>query len=305
MNTTECGSSARPVHVVVLALLLLTSALFVALSSSRQTAGNPSTRVEPVAVSRVKIRIGTYNLNHDNHLTTFLTATHKMLPYVDVVAFQEVTGGTRQSHVEESIQKLKGWGVAGGVEYGDFVAYRSSRFQWLPSTTAVLAEGRPIEAPATGVIHFQHDVYGGVTRLRDRSTGRIVTIVSSHPMAGAAPGGRPRPHRPRLVAMYREIVTNLARLAPIQAHFGRVYLVGDYNIDYFVDARHRVSGFPYRQFTRIGYLSMWAGHRPVTGTRGHTVIDGVWARHRPIRRQVLASFRYSDHKPVVATYWLP
>ncbi len=94
-------------------------------------------------------------------------------------------------------------------------------------------------------------------------------------------------------------------LAPIQAHFGRVYLVGDYNIDYFADARHHVSGFPYRQFTHIGYHSMWAGHRPNGGTYGHAVIDGVWARQRPIRRQVLANFRYSDHNPVVATYWLP
>ena len=105
--------------------------------------------------------------------------------------------------------------------------------------------------------------------------------------------------------MYREIITNLARVAPIQAHFGRVYLVGDYNIDYFADARHHVAGFPYRQFTHIGYHSMWAGHRPNTGTYGHAVIDGVWARQRPIRRQALANFRYSDHNPVVATTGCP
>jgi endonuclease/exonuclease/phosphatase (EEP) superfamily protein YafD len=154
-------------------------------------------------------------------------------------------------------------------------------------------------------VNFKHSILAGISRLQEKTTGRVLNLVTAHPMAGAAPRGRPHAHRPRLVAMYREIVTNLARIAPVQAHFGRVYLAGDFNIDYPADARHRVAGFPYRQFTRIGYHSMWAGQRPRTGTIGHAFLDGVWARQRPIRRQILTNFRYSDHKPVIATYWFP
>jgi hypothetical protein len=122
-------------------------------------------------------------------------------------------------------------------------------------------------------------------RLRDRLTGRTVSVVNYHLVPGVQARGEYRVDRPRLVARHRTEVRRLTRLVAEQLALGDVvHALGDSNFDGL-----RLSGL----------TSAWSGreHEPV-GTLGpHRKIDDVFGPGRAL--SVVLVTTPSDHLGVV------
>lgn len=122
--------------------------------------------------------------------------------------------------------------------------------------------------------------------LRDRETGRTVSLLSFHLTPGVQRRGGYRTDRPRLAARHRQEVTALRRLVGEQLALGHVvHAVGDSNFD----------GLSLPPLT-----SAWLGREDGPGTLGSArKIDDV---HGPGRAMSVVLLETpSDHKAVVVT----
>ncbi|QWZ09112.1 hypothetical protein KRR39_04690 [Nocardioides panacis] len=122
--------------------------------------------------------------------------------------------------------------------------------------------------------------------LRDRETGRTVSLLSFHLTPGVQRRGSYRADRPRLAARHRQEVIALRRLVAGQLALGHVvHAVGDSNFD----------GLALPPLT-----SAWLGREDGPGTLGSArKIDDV---HGPGRAaSVVLLETPSDHKAVVVT----
>lgn len=104
---------------------------------------------------------------------------------------------------------------------------------------------------------------------------------------------------------FTQIQTTADTIRQFSAH-APVFLAGDFNVNWFPDAKVRDHRFPYSQFKKTGTRSNWdlIDHHPGYGTHGDRYIDQIWVTHpqthqiRYVDQWILTGY-YSDHRPVM------
>jgi hypothetical protein len=251
----------------------------------------------------VPIRIGTYNIVNSASPDEAETAMRRLLPHVDVAGLQEYEPNERLPSLDRLGQV--GWGYW-KTRYSDPVIYDRLQFQFLSARAATVAAGRMVEDKASSTrLKYRNDTVAAVVRLLHRPTGERLVFINVHPTPGATPKGRPNKLMPKRLAMFKEEIRRTAALAADEQAHGRVFFLGDWNINYRADVQVRHKAFAFRQFKLVGYKSVWAAGMPEIGTQNRALIDGVWATTLPTSAQILTDFPESDHRPAVVTYPLP
>jgi endonuclease/exonuclease/phosphatase family metal-dependent hydrolase len=259
---------------------------------------------EPRAAGRaagVVLRVGTYNILAGVGTRAFRHAVHALLPRADVVGLQEVN-----SHAKEAVMRsmhASGWRYYRPKRRQSPVMWRYGRLRLVHARSVRIARGRHIgdEVPSQG--SYVLPQYVTVVRLRSVQTGARISVVNVHLFPGAVSAGRRIPGRPVVWKLYVTEVANLAKVTRAERRWGRVFVLGDFNVGFVADQKHHDRHLPYATFKRMGMVSMWAsGHPRKSGTRGTALLDQVYAAQRARHPRVAFAIRYSDHRPALANY---
>jgi hypothetical protein len=284
--------------------LCLASALTAVLAVAALVGAPMSSAVDAsTTASTLPLRIGTYNIVNSASPDEAETAMRRLLPHVDVAGLQEYEPNERLPSLERLDQV--GWGYW-KTRYSDPIIYDRLQFQFLSARAVTVADGRMVEDKASSTqLKYRNDTLAAVVRLLYRPTGERLVFINVHPTPGATPKGRPNTLMPRRLGMYKEEIRRTAALAAAEQPNGRVFFLGDWNINYRADVQVRYKPFAFRQFKLVGYKSVWATGMPEIGTQNRALIDGVWATTPPTSAEILTDFPESDHRPTVVTYPLP
>lgn len=147
------------------------------------------------------------------------------------------------------------------------------------------------------------------TRLRHRESGVVFTFLNTHLDNNSAPYGRFRDtrHAERL----RVEIQRLPGIVRQHAEKGPIIFGGDWNVDYFDDARIRNPELLFVMMKSLNFVCSYAAvGRPGTiGSIGRagTVFDHVWLRNKvpgqvQTRWNKILTGYFSDHRPVAVTY---
>jgi endonuclease/exonuclease/phosphatase family metal-dependent hydrolase len=264
-----------------------------------------SNATEPV------LRVGSYNVRAGVSTSTFSSAVHSMTSISDVAGFQEVNSRDK----ERVLGGLSGWDYYrpyrppghAGVGEQNAVIWNSSRFTYLSGRSVRIAP--QVWVGSEKAPGYVNPNFVAVVHLRDKLTGRDMSLICVHLVPGAVINGLPTKGKPRLFGAFRTSVVNLRALAGRERSFGTVYVLGDFNVGWVADRRTHLPNLPYTQFWQnLSMRSMWGAQRP-SGNRGShagspALIDQVYAAEKASASTVYYSRKYSDHYPVVARYTL-
>jgi endonuclease/exonuclease/phosphatase family metal-dependent hydrolase len=255
--------------------------------------------------AQTDLLVGSYNIRAGVSTGDFESAVHSLTQTVDVAGLQEVN-----SHAKEAVL-----GSLRSAGFGYYrpkpgeqspVIWRTSRFTFLSGRVQSIADKAYVGDEISPKYVYVGPVYATVVHLQDRQTGEKVSVVNTHLPPGACINGGPQPSRPREFQVFRRSVINLGHLADSEKSFGRLFVLGDFNIGYAADKRVGRTHLPYKTFGRLGMSSMWATEVP-SGKRGSHVnspslIDQVYSGTQASNATVRFDVGYSDHFPVIARY---
>jgi endonuclease/exonuclease/phosphatase family metal-dependent hydrolase len=137
--------------------------------------------------------------------------------------------------------------------------------------------------------------YATVARFSIRRSGHCLLVVNVHLVPHIEKSGY-LTHAPRaaLVRRAMAVIAGLARGAPrCTALVG-----GDWNVDYWRDARVRQPAMPYATMRAVGYRAQWSALRNGRPTLGRRYVDTLWSRHAGLAWQQVRGHTYSDHQQV-------
>ena len=253
------------------------------------------------------LRIATFNLRAGMGIKKFKRGVRAVRRHAGVVGLQEIGKARRHRWLRAS----RTWGhFHPSYIRQNPVIWNKNRFRKVAARGQRIAKSRWLLGQLPG--HRRQDgkrkhSTATVVRLRDKATGRRLSVVNVHLVHGAVKGGKPWPRRPRVFNLYRDQMRGVVRTVRKERRWGRVFVVGDFNAGYRADRHHALPRLPYRSFKRVRMNSMWQGTRYLRhdrGTRNDALIDQVWSKRLPRRARVLRGVRPSDHFPAVATYRL-
>jgi endonuclease/exonuclease/phosphatase family metal-dependent hydrolase len=250
------------------------------------------------------LRVGSYNIRAGVSTDTFRSAVATLATRVDVAGLQEVN-----SHDKEAVlasMRSSGWAYYRNKPGEQSpVIWRQSRFDFLSGRTTRIAGAYYIGNEMPGRAAYSPTIYATVVHLRDIQTSGKVSIINVHLLPGAVINGAPTPGRPRSFAAFRASVMGLEALSSRELDYGKIFVVGDFNVGFAADKRTDRAHLPYASFRRLGMRSLWATERP-SGRGSHrgspSLIDQVYSAAKATSASVKYGFRYSDHFPVVGTY---
>ena len=254
------------------------------------------------AADSVTVEVASYNIIAGASPGTVKTAVGEVLPRVDVLGLQEINSMDKE-------RVLAGFGSSGWSYFRQQpasqspVMWRRSRFDLVDARTEKISDERWIgyERPGTDPLFPAKHV--SVVRLVDRVTGRKLSMINVHLVAGAVRGGKPRPDRPNLYELYKDQVRNLAALSDREDDWGRAFVLGDFNISWKPDSQVRLTPLVFASFKRLTMKSMWAtGYPAEGGTREEALLDQVYSKKGATKTSVMFDVQYSDHRPALATY---
>lgn len=266
-------------------------------------AGIPSPAPAATA-SPQTIRVGSYNVRAGVSTAAFRHAVVAFSPDADVVGLQEVNSKDKEAVLAS--MRSSGWSYYRSKPgEQNPVMWRRSRFRLVSGRTVRILGERYIGNELAGRGGYAPAIYVSVVRLRDRQTGGRVSVLNVHLVPGAVINGHPTAGRPRLFDAYRDSVIGLGGLVNREQSFGRMFVLGDFNVGWVADKRTHHKHLPYETFKRHGMRSMWATERP-SGRGSHkdspALIDQVYSAVKARTATVHFGITYSDHFPVVATY---
>lgn len=258
------------------------------------------------AAETTQVRIGTWNVQVKRSLSHFNAGLVPLMSRSDIVGLQEVDNATGREEALASAAR-DGWSyyrVKPGKQTP--VLWRNDRFSFVSGRVTQISAARWVgsESPTPS----QKARSATVVRLLDKVTGKRVSVINVHLVAGAIRGGRPWYNRPRLFRLYREGLVNVMRQVVTERSWGTVFVTGDFNSGWVADRKHRRAKLPIRTMAGLGLRSMWAAERPTNGlgTRNDALIDQIWSTVRPTLARVQFDLSgYSDHRPAVAFYPSP
>ena len=316
-----CPTRTRPIHVpgtaprqilrrilrrataTATSTALVVSALAASAALSPEGPGAPEYELAGKRTARVPVRVATFNVHNNTPYDQARAAVRRLLPYADVIGLQEFENPSRTPIVAAlSDEGWRYWKPYGG----DPVIYDGDKFSFLSAEAVEISQASTVEDPKSQYAPKEvRNSYATVVRLWHAAAGQRVTVVNVHLIARATQDGRPAREAPTRVSVYKQEMRAVAALVAKEKTAATVYAVGDWNIHYNFDVRERVYAFPFRQFKRQGFESVWKTKRPQRPTiNDKGVIDGVWSTTAPARARVLAGFPESDHRPVRVKYRL-
>ena len=260
------------------------------------------------AADVVPVAVGTYNIRAGVSPETFASAVAAFSPRVSVAGLQEVSSKAK----EAVLASLVGFDYYRPARYfGEQqpVLWRSSDFafdptRWDSARSVQIADrtyiGNELASRSTSI----KAQYATVVRLTHRATGQRISVINVHLVPGAVVNGQPYPGRPRLFDLFVTEVANVITLTKTERDtWGRPFVLGDFNVGWVADERHRTRRLPFRKFTKISMPSMWATERPASrGTHSKSLIDQVYTTGRATRARVQFDIGQSDHWPAIAEY---
>lgn len=256
------------------------------------------------AKKRPSMTIGTYNLRAGMGMRKFKDGVRSLRRHVGVAGLQEIGSNRRRHH----LTRIKGWGYfRPRTIQQNPVIWNRDRFRLIKAKGHRIAKSRHLRGQLPGAKRRKKDSTATVVRLRHRASGRKISVINVHLVHGAVKGGRPWPNRPAVFDLFRDQVRGLVRAVRHERRWGRVFVVGDFNVGYRADRHVALPKLPYRQLSRLKLNSMWQGTRYLRhhrGTRNDALIDQVWSKVKPQRVRILRFVRPSDHFPAIATYRL-
>lgn len=302
-------AAVRPLTVLALVAVLVLAPLATGPTLRATTATAiagpaPVTRIQPRLTGPHALHIGTYNIRAGTSMATFRRGVAGLRRHVDVAGLQEIGLNAKRRY----LGSLRFWGSyhAPKIQQNPVIWDRRV-FELLGARGPWLASPRRLGRELPGSSRQVKKSYASVVHLRHRASGRRLSVVNVHLVHGAVRAGRPWPGRPRTFRLFRAQVAGLVRVVRAERAWGRVFVVGDFNVGYAQDKREGLARLPYRQLTHLGLTSMWKGSRYVGarhGTHRNALLDQVWSRKRPRHRSIVRTLHASDHYPAVATYRL-
>jgi len=283
---------------------LLRSALALATVAPVLALGTASTPAQ--AAETTQVRIGTWNVQVGRSLSDFNGGLVPLMSRSDIVGLQEVdnASGREEAIAEAARQGWSYYRVKPGKQTP--ILWRSDRFSFVSGRLTQISAARWVgsESPTPS----QKARNATVVRLLDKVTGKRISVINVHLVAGAIRGGRPWYNRPRLFALYREGLVNVMKQVVAERSWGTVFVTGDFNSGWVADRKHRLAKLPIRTMAGLGLRSMWAAERPTNGlgTRNDALIDQIWSTVRPTLARVQFDLSgRSDQRPAVAFYPSP
>ena len=248
----------------------------------------------------VPVRVATYNFKVGRPLKKFKKAIDQLKERVDVAGLQETRAPGRNAYLEG----FRTWGSYRPADTSpNPVIWNKQVFRFVKGRAFLMARGRNIRNERSAGRGVYHDSYATIVRLQHLTTGRKVSVINVHLVAGAVRNGRPWRGRPRLFKMYRQQVVRLIKAHRLERSWGTVYIVGDLNVGYDSDKVRQRYDLPFKRLTKQGLSSMWRDYDVSKGgTRNDSYIDQVWSKDRATDAVVARSIRGSDHRPAIATY---
>lgn len=266
----------------------------------------PGAAAETVPGQPAELRVGTYNIQANRTPEVFQQAVEAVLPRVDVLGLQEI-GGRKKGDVMASLYD-DGWSYFRGKPGEQSpILWDHDRFEFEAGSVPQLAPATYVGYERPGFDPTVAAQYATVVRLKDRLSGERMTFINTHLVAGAVMNGRRYPGRPRTFSLYRNTVAALTDLVARHRANGRVFVMGDFNINWKVDNRVRKPRLVYVKMARIGMTANWTtGGYPLTlGTRLGALLDQVYSSTKAARSSIEFDVPFSDHFPAVATYVVP
>lgn len=263
---------------------------------------------EAIAVqtsAKARLDIGSYNIQANVDPAVFGTAVKELLPRVDIVGLQEVHGEEKGRQLDK-LRSL-GWNHF-RPEPGkkNPVLWRSSRFDMMGGRTVKFTDSTYIGDERPGPRDTLNENVATIVRLQDRVSHQRLSVVNIHFTPGAVSAGERVPDRPRIFATYVEQVREMAEVAEQEKAWGKVFVLGDFNVGWVADQKKQKRRLPFATLDRLRLRAAWATSRPATGgTRGRALLDQIYAPQAARRAVVAFDIQFSDHYPALARYRLP
>jgi len=259
----------------------------------------------PRSAERAPIWVATYNMFREMPAKAARRDIRELAarPRLDIIGWQEMWGRDKALH---RLRK-HGWAtwVPSGEARQDPISWRRSEFELVETEVYLAHRAKKLKRHRKDV---PRKFFNRVT-LRHRDTGRVVSVFNNHviPTIESQGQGRPgHPVRPRIRWAQRHWDRLEAAIAKAP---GQPIVVGDFNVDAFVDleVRHPAMMFAHLRDTLRSSWQVLGGNDDVAlthpGTGRH--IDYVMVGRRALRRDVLVPTRQmvveglrSDHRPL-------
>lgn len=256
-----------------------------------------------VVPATTAVRMATFNVQFGRSLSDFQRGVTALLGRSDVIGLQEM--GTRDKAAFLDTLVDAGWSHYYARPSQEPVLWRTDRFTFVSGRLAQISAATYIGSEVRGMSSTQKARYVEVVRLLDKVTGRRVSIINVHLVQGAVRGGRPWVGRPRLWRLYKQGLVNLAGVTIAEKRWGHVFVMGDFNVGWVADYKHKLRRMPVRTFSALSMRSMWAASRPTNGlgTHNDALIDQVFSGIVPTSAAVQFDLGgLSDHRPAIATF---
>ena len=291
----------KPVRRSVLLLVSLALALTLAAAPAGAAPGPAAERGK----ERSPIWVATYNMFREMPAKAARRDIRELAarPRLDIIGWQEMWGRDKALH---RLRK-HGWAtwVPRGEARQDPISWRRSEFQLVETESYLAHRAKKLKRHRKDV---PRKFFNRVT-LRHRATGRVVSVFNNHviPTIESQGQGKPgHPVRPRIRWAQRHWDRLEAAIAKAP---GQPIVVGDFNVDAFVDleVRHPAMMFAHLRDSLASSWQVLGGNEAVAlthpGTGRH--IDYVMVGRRALRREVLVPTRQmvveglrSDHRPL-------
>lgn len=297
-------SGLRTSAITVLTLLLLAGG-----GSISAAAPVTAPVAAPVAAKSASgtgaIRMGSFNIRGGVSTGTFLAAVTAFTSRVDVGGLQEVNSKDKQA----ALATLPSWWqfFRPANNHGEQVPilWNTNVFRLVSARSVKTAGATNVGNEVPGKAGERRARFATVVRLVHLDTDVRISVVNVHLPAGAVKSGVRQPGRPRLFRLYVEEMARVAKLARAEQQWGQPFVLGDFNVGWVADEKHRTRRLPFRKFKAAGMRSMWATNRPAKGgTRLKALLDQVYSTKAADYASVERDINLSDHWPAIANYTL-
>lgn len=256
------------------------------------------------ATGLVEVAVGSYNIRAGVSTEAFRAAVTEFVPRVQVAGLQEVSSKEK----EAVLASLDGWDYFRADRYEgeqNPVIWNRAVFALESARTVRVADATYVANEVPGKSGHIKPQYVTVVRLRHLLTGQNVSVINLHLVPGAVKAGQRWPDRPRLFQLYVGELARVVELTKAERAWGQVFVLGDFNVGWVADERHRKRRLPFRKFKGMGMPSMWATERPgKRGTHNDALIDQVYTSEAATDASVAFDIDESDHWPAIARYEL-
>lgn len=257
------------------------------------------------AIGAGAIRMGSFNIQGGVSTDTFRQAVTSFTSRVDVGGLQEVNSKAKQAAIAKLPSSWKFFRPANNRGEQVPILWNTNVFRLVSARSVKTAGATNVGNEIPGKDGRKRARFATAVRLVHRDTGLRISVVNVHLPAGAVKSGVRRPGRPRLFRLYVREMARVAELAKAEQKWGQSFVLGDFNIGWVADEKHRTRRLPFRKFRGAGMRSMWATNRPAKGgTRLKALLDQVYSTRAADYASVERDIDQSDHWPAIANYTL-